>query len=273
MPTSALLLALTAAFVHALWNVLLARARDPRAAAAVALLVAEVAFAVPAVLTWRVDRAVWPYVVASGALQLLYFTLLATAYRVAPLSVVYPVSRGVAPVLVLALGVVVLGHTTSAGQVVGVLLVAAGILLVRGLGPSVGRGAAFGLAIACVIATYTLVDKRGVSHAGALPYLEVSMLMPAILYAGACVRSSGTRALRAELHLSSLVAGLATFGAYCLVLLALQRAAAAPVAAVRETSVVLTALLAGRFLAEPVGGRRVAGAAVVAGGIALLSLT
>jgi drug/metabolite transporter (DMT)-like permease len=66
---------------------------------------------------------------------------------------------------------------------------------------------------------------------------------------------------------------VATFGAYCLVLLALQRAAAAPVAAVRETSVVVTALLAGRFLAEPVGRARVAGAAVVAGGIALLSLT
>ena len=48
MPTSALLLALAAAFVHALWNVLLARARDPRAATAVALLVAEVVFAIPA---------------------------------------------------------------------------------------------------------------------------------------------------------------------------------------------------------------------------------
>ena len=79
--------------------------------------------------------------------------------------------------------------------------------------------------------------------------------------------------MRSELRPSNFVAGVATFGAYCLVLLALQRAAAAPVAAVRETSVVVTALLAGRFLAEPVGRARVAGAAVVAGGIALLSLT
>jgi drug/metabolite transporter (DMT)-like permease len=273
MPTSALLLALTAAFVHALWNVLIARARDPRAATAVALLVAEVVFAVPAALAWRLDSAVWPYVVASGALQLAYFVLLVTAYRVAPLSVVYPVSRGVAPVLVLLLGVAAFGHSTSIGQVLGVCLVATGILLVRGLRPTAGRGVAFGLVIACVIATYTLVDKRGVARAGALPYLEVSMLAPALLYATGVARSSGLRALRAELRLPTLVAGVATFGAYCLVLLALQRAAAAPVAAVRETSVVVTALLAGRFLAEPVGLQRLLGAGVVAAGIALLSLT
>ena len=160
MPTSALLLALTAAFVHALWNVLLARARDPQAATAVALLTAEAVFAVPAWLTFRMDRSVWPYLVASGVLQLVYFALLVTAYRVAALSVVYPISRGVAPVLVLVLGIVVLGHGTSAGQVVGVLLVGAGVLLVRGLRPSAGRGVALGLVIACVIATYTLVDKR-----------------------------------------------------------------------------------------------------------------
>jgi drug/metabolite transporter (DMT)-like permease len=272
MPTSALLLALTAAFVHALWNILLARARDPQAATAVALLTAELVFAVPAWAAWRLDRAVWPYLIASSALQLVYFTLLVTAYRVAPLSVVYPISRGVAPVLVLVIGVGILGHATSAGQVAGVLLVAAGVVLVRGLRPSPGRGLALGLAIACVIATYTLVDKRGVTHAGALPYLEISMLGPALAYAVFALRARGGDALRSEVRAPTLVAGVATFGAYCLVLLALQRAAAAPVAAVRETSVVVTALLAGRYLAEPVGVARVAGAMLVAGGIALLSL-
>jgi drug/metabolite transporter (DMT)-like permease len=271
MPTSALLLALAAAFVHALWNVLLARARDPQAATAVALLTAEIVFAIPAWAVWRMDPAVWPFLVASGALQLLYFTLLVTAYRVAPLSVVYPISRGVAPVLVLLLGVVVLGHSTSAGQVLGVLLIGAGVLLVRGLKPSPGRGLAFGLTIACVIATYTLVDKRGVAHAGALPYLELSMLGPAIAYAWFVVHAKGRHALRSELHPSTLLAGVATFGAYCLVLLALQRAAAAPVAAVRETSVVITALLARRLLAERVGWARFGGAVCVAGGIALLA--
>src|SRR5437773_586502 len=127
MPVSALLLALAAAFVHALWNVLLARARDPQAATAVALLTAEVVFALPAWAAWRVEAAAWPFLVASAALQLLYFALLVTAYRVAPLSVVYPISRGVAPVLVLLLGIVVLGRSTSPAQVLGVLLVGAGV--------------------------------------------------------------------------------------------------------------------------------------------------
>src|SRR6478672_208017 len=147
MPTSALALALAAAFVHALWNVLLARAENPYAATAVALVAAEVVFVVPAWLVWNVEREAWPYIVASAALQLLYFALLITAYARAPLSVVYPISRGVAPVLVL--GVALLGHTTSAGQVIGVCLVGTGVLLVRGLRPSVGRGVAFGLTIAC----------------------------------------------------------------------------------------------------------------------------
>ena len=181
MPTSALALALGAALVHASWNVLLARARDPRAATAVALVVAELVFALPAWLAWDVRAPAWPFIVASGALQLLYFTLLITAYRLAPLSVVYPIARGGAPVLVLVFGVLVLGHATSAEQVVGICLVACGILLVRGTRPTVGRGVALGLAVAAVIATYTLVDKVGVSHAGALPYLELSMIVPSLV--------------------------------------------------------------------------------------------
>jgi drug/metabolite transporter (DMT)-like permease len=268
MPASALALALGAALVHASWNVLLARARDPRAATAVALVVAEVVFAVPAWLTWDVRAAAWPFIVASGALQLLYFTLLITAYRLAPLSVVYPIARGGAPVLVLVVGVLVLGHGTSAAQVIGICLVAAGILLVRGTKPTVGRGVALGLAVAAVIATYTLVDKVGVSHAGALPYLELSMIVPSLSY----VAIYAPERLRAEVNGATFAAGVATFGAYCMVLLALQRASAASVAAVRETSVVVAAFLARRFLAEGVGWSRLVGAGCVAGGIALVAL-
>jgi drug/metabolite transporter (DMT)-like permease len=273
MPASALGLALAAACVHALWNVLLARARDVEAATAVALVVAEVVFAPVAWAAWRVDPAVWPFLVASGALQLLYFTLLAAAYRVAELSVVYPIARGTAPVLVLVVGVAALGHSTSAGQVAGVCLVGLGVLLVRGLGSRSGRGVPLGLLIACTIAAYTLVDKNGVQHAGAIPYLELGMAIPTVIYASAIAGTRGAAALRAEWRPATVVAGVCTFGAYALVLVALQRAAAAPVAAVRETSVVITALLARRVLREAVGWARLGGAVAVAGGIALLSLT
>jgi drug/metabolite transporter (DMT)-like permease len=272
MPATALALALIAAFVHALWNILLARARDIESATAVALLTAELVFAPVVVFTWQAHRAVWPFLIASGLLQLTYFALLATAYRLVPLSVVYPIARGGAPVLVLLVGAVVLGRTTSWTQVAAVVLVVAGILLVRGFGGAEPRGAAFGLALASCIAIYTLVDKGGVAHAEPITYLELSMLGPAVVYAGAVLRIKGVAAVRSAVGPASILAGICTFGAYALVLAALQRASAASVAAVRETSVVIAALLAAAVLKERVGAARLAGAVLVASGVALLAL-
>jgi multidrug transporter EmrE-like cation transporter len=133
MPASALGLALGAAFVHALWNVLLARARETEAATVVAFASAVLVFAPVTAAVWRVDAAVWPYLLGSSALELGYFALLVAAYRRAELSLVYPLARGAAPVFVLAIGVAVLGTGTSGTQVAGVCLVGAGVLLVRGL--------------------------------------------------------------------------------------------------------------------------------------------
>jgi drug/metabolite transporter (DMT)-like permease len=273
MPLSALLLALAAAFVHALWNLLLARARDPEAATAVALVVAVVVFAPVSAFAWGLEREVWPYLAVTSCLQLLYFSLLITAYRKADVSVVYPVARGVAPTLVLLAGIVVLGYGTSWAQGAGVVLVGLGVLAIRGArrGANPG-GVLFGLAIAGVIASYTLVDKRGLDYATPIAYLEVSMIAPAVLYATWVARlRGGVVALRSEVKRSSFVAGIATFSAYALVLAALQLASAASVAAVRETSVLVAAVLGALVLREPVTRWRFAGAALVAGGVAILA--
>jgi drug/metabolite transporter (DMT)-like permease len=272
MPATALALALIAAFIHALWNILLARAPDIESSTAVALVTAEVVFAPVVIFTWDAHRAVVPFLIASGLLQLTYFALLGTAYRLVPLSVVYPIARGGAPVLVLLIGAVVLGRTTSWTQAAAVILVVAGILLVRGLREADPRGVAFGLAIASCIAVYTLVDKQGVRHAEPITYLELSMLGPAIVYTGAVVRIKGVGAVRRAVGPASIRAGICTFSAYALVLAALQRASAASVAAVRETSVVIAALLAAVVLKEKVTASRLAGAVLVAGGVALLAL-
>jgi drug/metabolite transporter (DMT)-like permease len=273
MPLSALLLALAAAFVHALWNLLLARARDPEAATAVALVVAVVVFAPVSVFVWGLEREVWPYLVVTSCLQLLYFSLLITAYRKAEVSVVYPVARGVAPTLVLLAGVVVLGYSTSWAQAAGVVLVGLGVLAIRGVRRGAGAtGVLFGLVIAAVIASYTLVDKRGLDYATPIAYLEVSMIAPAVLYAAWVARMrGGAVALRSELNRSSVVAGIATFTAYALVLAALERASAASVAAVRETSVVIATLLAAVVLKEQVTPVRLTGAILVACGVAVLA--
>jgi drug/metabolite transporter (DMT)-like permease len=270
MPATALAFALAAAGFHALWNLLLARAPDVDAAAAVALITAEVVFLPLAVVVWRADAGVWPWLVGSGLFELAYFALLATAYRLAPLSVVYPVARGGAPVIVLGVSVLALGHGTSPSQVGGVALVVAGIVLVRGLSRADKTGLAFGVAIACCIAGYTLIDKNGITHANPITYLELSMAVPTVVYAGAVARAKGVEALRAAVGPAAIVAGLATFVAYAFVLAALERASAASVAAVRETSVVLAAALAAVVLKEQVTRRRFLGALTVVVGIALL---
>ena len=270
MPATALAFALAAAVLHAVWNLLLARAPDIEAATVVALLTAELLFAPVAAIVWRADAGVWPWVVASGLLELAYFALLATAYRLAPLSVVYPVARGGAPVLVLAASALALGHGASAAQVVGVCLVVLGIVLVRGLRHPNARGVAFGASIACCIAGYTLVDKSGIAHAGPIPYLELSMLIPTVGYASTVLRLKGTAAVRAAIAPGAIVAGISTFVAYTFVLAALHRASAPSVAAVRETSVVIAAALAAVVLKERVSPVRILGAMVVVSGIALL---
>jgi len=273
VPAAALALALGSAFVHALWNLLLARARDLEAATAIALVVAVVVFAPVAGSLWRVEAGAWPYIVGSAALELAYFILLAAAYGRADLSVVYPISRGVSPILVLVVSAAALGKGSSFGQAAGVCLTAVGILLVRGIRGPAARGVGFGLAIAATIAGYTLLDKEGVRFANPIAYLELVMLVPSAAYVTAIAMRGGAGRLRAELRGSSLLAGLATFGAYALGLAALQQASAASVAAVRATSIVIAALLAAAFLREAVGRARFAGAVVVAGGIALLALS
>ncbi len=277
MPLAAFVLALGSAFLHALWNLILGREHDPEAATAVALVAAVVLFAPVAIWHYDADSGVWPYVAVTSMLQLLYFATLATAYRRADVSVVYPIARGLAPVLVLLVAVVVLGVHASAAQAAGVCLVGLGVVLVRGVGSADadGRstGAAFGVAVAACIAAYTLVDKHGIEHASPVVYLELGMIPATVGYvAFLLVAEHGTVRLRRAARPLPALAGVLSFVAYALVLAALARAAAAAVAAVRETSVVIAALLAAPLAGERVGPGRLAGAALVVAGVAFIAL-
>jgi drug/metabolite transporter (DMT)-like permease len=268
LSAAALGLALAAAALHAAWNLLLARERDTEATTAVAFVFFVIATAPLAAATWRVEGAAWPYIAASGALELVYIALLAAAYRRYELSLVYPLARGLSPVLALLAVVVAVGARPSAGEIAGVVTVAVGVLSVRGFRRAT-RGAALAVAIAASIAGYTVVDRYGIQHANAAPYLVLVMLGPAVTYPLAV----GRRRLVAALRPVAVVIGIVSAATYLLVLLALRLASAPSVSAVRETSVVIAVLLARTVLAEPVGARRLAGAAVVAAGIALLAFS
>lgn len=269
MPLDALGLALAAAALHALWNLILAGSKDTEGAAAAALPCAVVLFAPVAAATWRVESAAWPFIAGSSALEVAYVVVLMAAYKRADLSLVYPVSRGLAPVLVLCASVAFLGFGTSTGEVAGIACVGAGIVLVRrGAGSAQWTGVALAVLVACFIATYTLVDRYGVRHANPLSYVELILIGPAVAYP----LLAGPARARASLRGSTVLAGAAMLGAYGLTLAALRLASAASVAAVRESSVVIAVVFAAPVLKEPVGPRRLAGAALVVTGIALIAI-
>ena len=274
MPISALLLALAAAVVHATWNLLLSKERDTHSAAAVGMVVGTVVFVPVSLIGWRLDSAAVPYVAGSSALELAYLALLATSYSVAAMSFVYPIARGSAPVLVLSAGVITVGATVSPLAAGGVIAVAVGIVLVRGVSASGRpRDLALALTVGACIAGYTLVDKHGIVHAAPLTYLVLVLGLPAIVYTLGVWRVRGRAALRAAINPSTMLAGVGMFSAYALALAALRLAPAASVAAVRESSVVMaTAFLAitGR---EQIGLERLVGAIAVVVGIALISFS
>jgi drug/metabolite transporter (DMT)-like permease len=271
---TALALALGAAALHAGWNTAVAGRDDPEAASAALLVSAIGLLVVPAVIFWDVGTSAWPYVTASSVLHAAYFGGLAAAYARADLSVVYPVARGVGPVIVLVVGIAFLSVAAVAGQIFGVVLVCVGVLMVRGVSGEVGTGdLALALFVAACIGGYTLVDNEGVEHAAEVPYLFLINAGMSLVYVPVALRLRGRVAIRSELGVRSLLGGAAAMGAYLLVLVALTLAPAAAVAAVRESSVVMAAVLAWLILKERVGPARFAGAVAVAGGVAAIALS
>ena len=274
MPGDALLLAGLAACVHAGWNTLLAYEEDPYATTAVALLFGLVLLAPAAALDWHVEPSAWPFVAASSALELAYFWLLATGYSRGELSGVYPLVRGVAPVLVLGVSVAFLGASLSAAAAVGVVAIAAGIFAIRGVRRTAGtRGTLVALRCGCCLAGYTLVDKEGLRHAAPLPYLLLVLVVPALAGLAIVARTRGWPLLAAGARSARPVyLGGGMVLAYALTLGALKLAPAAPVSAVRESSVLLATIVAATAGWEKVSRLRLAGAAAIAGGIAAIAL-
>jgi drug/metabolite transporter (DMT)-like permease len=255
--------------------VLLAGSRDTRSSTAGLLLWGVALLAVPAVLTGGVSSEAVPYIAASAVFELCYFVLLARAYDSGEVSVVYPVARGSAPVVVLVFSAIALREGVPAGAVAGIVLVALGVLAV-GLGalsPHMGakdappmRDVWFGLAIGLFIAAYTLVDSEGVERADPIAYLALVVAPCAVVY-------PLVTKVRPDVGARTALTAAATFGAFLMVLAAFRLAPAAPVAAVRESSVVIAAILSALVLHERVDARRVAGAIAVAAGVAAIALS
>ncbi len=272
-------LVLLAALLHAGWNAMLKLNGDRLAVMAMIALGSGViaAFLVPFVPAPH--PASWPYIAASVALHTGYKLFLVRAYRHGDLGQVYPIARGTAPLIVVAVAYLLLGERLGLFGMAAVLAVAAGILSLAFVpGRSLGadrHAILFALGTALFIAAYTVVDGVGARLAGTPHgYVLWLFVFDALPFTAIALVSRGAAfvtALQASWRPG--VAGcLMSVAAYWLVIWALTLGPMGPVAALRETSVLFAALLGSVLLKEGFGPRRIAAAGLVAAGVVLLRL-
>ena len=270
-------LVLLAALLHASWNALAKSGGTPEYSIAAFRLVSAIV-CLPLLLVLPLPLAAsWPLLLASVAIHTIYYVTLSRAYRNGDLSQVYPLFRGLAPVLV-ALGAAWLaGEWLSPGGLAGIALVSAGLVSIALLGGAAGRlsapAAGWGLATALAIAAYTVADGLGVRAAGN-PFSYIAWLFVLEpLPIGAWLlryRRGGwfayMRATPGRIAGGSLAAG----GAYAMVIYAMGIAPLALVSSLRETSVIFAALIGTLVFGEAFGRQRVFAAVLVCAGVALI---
>jgi drug/metabolite transporter (DMT)-like permease len=267
----ALALVLASAALHASWN-LAVKASSDRLVAAWAQVTFGAILFLPFLVASGVPTSVWPSVVVSGLVHLAYGLTLVAGYDRGDLSLVYPVARGVAPILVTIAAALLLDDIPGVWGLLAIVVVVAGVLI-TGLGS--GRsGLGWALATGCLIATYTVIDGAAVRTldasfsyttaifaVNALAYVPVVMLRrrPAVI--AESLRTEGRKYL---------LAGAASAAAYALVLAAARIAPLGVVAALRETSVLFGVIAGWAVLRERGAAIRLRGAALIAAGLTVL---
>ncbi len=273
-----LTLVLLAAVLHAGWNAILKLTGDRLVA--MALLAGSSGlvgaclipfFAVP-------QMAAWPYIAVTSFIHLGYMGFLTRAYAHGDFGQVYPIARGAAPLVVALVGTVVFGEQLLVMQWLAILLITGGIisLAVHGLGSITHnlKGVTYALITAGFIAAYTIVDAAGARLSGDVNgFAAWLFLLHGIPLFVITAYLRGNK-LWASVKLNwraGLVGGVMSFVAYWIVLWAVTIGAVAPVAALRETSVIFASLIAVFHMKEGVGWSRIAAACVVALGVYLLA--
>ena len=280
MSAFALGLLLAAGAMHAGWNLLLKRAANRLLVTWLALLVGSLLF-LPVLLAHPVPSGIWPFVVASAAVECVYYLLLAYAYGQADFSQVYPLARGAAPALLALWTVVLLRQYPSRAGLLGLALIVLGLVPVGGGeswwkwgGPAFRfRGVLASFGVALCTSVYSLIDGVAVRRTSPAPYTVAILLLGSALLAPPIVARYGGRAVAAEFRrqwLRIVAAGVLMLLAYTLVLRAYAVAPLAYAGAIREVSVVIAALAGWLWLGERFGARRLAGAVAVFAGIVVL---
>ena len=278
MPNDALLAVLLGALLHASWNAAIKSGRDKFLDT---VLVAGGAGVIAAAglpfLPLPAPESI-PYLLMSSVLQLIYFLLVAAAYRTGDMSYAYPLMRGTAVLLVASASSLLIGEHLTARAWIGILSISAGVLaltlLYRRSAPSLAP-TAFALGNAAIIASYTLVDGVGARLSGqSVAYtLWLSLLTAVPLLAWTMWnRPAALAGYFKARWMVGLGGGFCTLASYGLALWAMTRAPVATTAALRETSILFGMLISAGFLKERVGLPRMAAGIVIALGAAALRL-
>ena len=248
-----------AAVLHVTWNVLLKTAGDPLRAAAVGMVTAAAVVCPVALVYWLaigrppISTETLALSVASGVLEALYFAFLASAYRRGDLSLVYPLARGTAPLLAVAIGVVLLNERLGVVGYLGVVALLTGLLTLQrpwqylsAAGRASSGAAGFALLTGVTIASYSAVDRVGVRGTEPLIYAGLIWASCSVFlwgYVWVYRRWQAAPAPDADTAPFQSgragIGGLITLGAYLLILVAFTVAPLTAVAPLRESAIVL----------------------------------
>lgn len=273
------LLMLLAAAMHAGWNLLVKAEGDKLAALTALTVVGAVLSAAALPFVTPPDPASWIFILLSILAHIGYYACLVGAYRHGDLSLVYPIARGAAPLLVAIAAAPIAGEWLSPIQSLGVALISLGIASLafeRGspFGRH-GRPVLYALGTALFITAYSVVDGLGVRRAGTAPgyilWLFALEALPLGLYTLA-VRRAALLGYLARAWKTALAGALLSSGAYGLAIWAMSVATLAGVVSLRETSVLFGAAFGALFLRERFGWRRIGAAVAVVAGNLLLHL-
>jgi drug/metabolite transporter (DMT)-like permease len=265
---------LMASLAHASWNALAKYIDDASLAFAwINLTVAVVGVAFLAVVGLP-NSAALPFLLVSFAIHIAYNVFLLNSYRFGDLSQVYPLARGLAPILVTLGAFLFAGEHLNAGEIVGIIIIAGALASIAQFRAS--KALWLSIATGVAIGAYSLIDGLGVRHSYS-PFAYAGLLF--LLEGGTLGLGISWTRLRQQRPIITtklplgIIAGLLSYLAYAAVLWAQQRAPLGVVSALRETSVIFAALMGGYLLKEGLGRRRVVAALVVCIGVAILVLT
>lgn len=282
MPLPAVVLILVAAVVHGYWNLALKR-QGGRPDVTLGALVVGVLIGAPVFLIYPVGAIPldgWLLMLLAALFETGYVVALTAAYAVGDLSLVYPVARGTAPIVVAPLAMLLLDERPSAQGLVGVALVVAGIFAsylsdVSAIAGSAATRRALGLALVTGLMTsgYSIVNKVGVELVPVPVYSVTVFALNAVFFTVILKWRGVPLALGRHMPWRPmLVIGVLMMTSYVLILLAMSMAPVTYVVAAREVSIVVGAALGAIALRERHPVARIAGAAVIFAGVAVLAL-